>query len=201
MDGHDPKHELTSDHDHADDLTVRRVGWAHNHDQGSTGPGRADPVTTTSDSDLVYAWHADDNPTLVLAGAATIVRTVSAWDGNELVRPCQFGSHSNLKYNVVQLHHKDPVGLGGPNVKLDYEEECGWERGLPGLGACGLHHDDTHLLWRLAIKSGQSAASVLKVERVWRGMFGRKVIHAVEHGWLDRMTRINLALLEGKADV
>jgi hypothetical protein len=203
MDGHDIRHELTSDHDHADDFTVRRVGWAHNHDPSSAGPRRADPVTTTPDNyDIVYAWNTDDNPAAILAGSATIVRTVSAWDtdGN-LVRPCQFGGHANLKYNVVQLHHKDPVGLGGPGVNLDYERDCGWERGLRGLGACGLHHDDTHLLWRMAIKSGQSAAQVLKVERVWRGMFGRKVIHAVEHGWLDRMTRINLALLEGKADV
>jgi hypothetical protein len=197
MDGHNPNHALTSDHDHADDLTVRRVGWAHNHDQGSTRPRRADSVTDASDDEyLLYGVGTDD-----FIFGATIVRTVNAWEDGELVRPCQFGSHANLKYNVVQLHHKDPVGLGGPNVKLDYDEECGWERGLPGLGACGLHHDDTHLLWRLAIKSGQSAASILKVERAWRGMFGRKVIHAVEHGWMDRMTRINLALLEGKANV
>jgi hypothetical protein len=47
MDGHDWKHEATSDHDHADGFAVhlRRVGWAHYHDQeGSTGARRPDSI-------------------------------------------------------------------------------------------------------------------------------------------------------------
>lgn len=185
--------ELRGDHDHPDPLAVnlRRVGWQHNHVGGWVGREPVLDNATDDEHSIIYITGA--GPTVLHndpGTAAVVVRTVSAWVDGNLVRPCQFGYHDGLKYNVVQLHHKDPVGLGGPEVKLDYDLDCGWDGNFRGLGACGLHHDDVHLLWRVAAKELKPGENFRMVAG-WRGMFGKYTIKAVQVGWDMRVQRLD----------
>ena len=184
--------DWATDHDHAPGTPgILRHLYSHRHEEDSTRTRWTDTVAAAPDKelpDLLYGVTDHNNVRKLVP-----VRTLNVWDdAGNLVHPCQVGHHAGLKYNVVQLHHKDPVGLGGPEVRLKWET-CGWGMHLPGMAVCGMHHDDAHLLWRICLKRFPAVSDVnrpLSPPAGIRRQFGRKVIDLVEEGWALRAARL-----------